>query len=308
MPATPSITLTATLQDVAGSAIGSAANPSKLCIALCGFGALLPRIAGTSLIGRVGPVYLESTSGTFTTFLWGNDVINPSGTYYTISLLDGQGNVVQCAAYQLTGSGTVDLSSLSPIITPAQGSPGITAVFASAPTIQQCSGALDTVNKNFTFSAPASPTPLIAVHAAGIFLTPTNDYSAPTFQGGTTWQVILTSAPQAGPVTVLIFAQANAGSRTVTVAPTVIVAGATADNTLFCNFSASTSFAIPNASTAGLSYELTFIDVSYAAITNNITITCAGGINNGTSFVINSNGGAVTLRSDGSIWRVKSKV
>ena len=114
----PNITLTALLQDIAGHPLGSAANPCKLCIALCGYGPYLPKIAGTSMLARVGPIYLESTNGSFSTPLWGNDVITPSGTYYTVALLDGQGNVVQCAAYTLTGSGTQDLSGILPTIPP----------------------------------------------------------------------------------------------------------------------------------------------------------------------------------------------
>lgn len=119
--ASPGITLNATLQDVTGALTGSAQNPSKIAIALCGYGPFLPRIAGTSMLARVGPIYIESSNGNFTTLLWGNDVITPAGTYYTISLLDGQGNVVQTGAYQFTGTGTYDLSSFPPIAYPGTG-------------------------------------------------------------------------------------------------------------------------------------------------------------------------------------------
>ena len=122
--ATPAITLTATLQDIFGDAGGSVANPVKLCITLCGFGPALPRISGTSLLARVGPTYLESTNGSFSTLIWGNDVITPAGTYYSIEVLDAKGNVVQCAAYELTGSGTFDLSSLTPVVAPGYSLPG----------------------------------------------------------------------------------------------------------------------------------------------------------------------------------------
>lgn len=114
----PAITLTAVLDDLAGNPVGSPANPSKLCIALCNFGPQLPRIAGTTLLAKVGPFFIESIDGTISTKLWGNDVIVPVGTYYTVSVLDGQGNVVQCAAYQITGSGSFDLSNLNPILPP----------------------------------------------------------------------------------------------------------------------------------------------------------------------------------------------
>jgi hypothetical protein len=304
----PSITLTATLQDVTGATVGSAANPSKLCIALCGFGAYLPRVGGTSLIARVGPIYLESTTGTFSTALWGNDAITPAGTYYTIALLDGQGNVVQSGAYQLTGAGTFDLSSLLPITTPSQAALFLSALIGNAPTFQVATGTVNSVNTVFTFTAPQTPTPVLAVFAGGIYQTPVTDYGTPTYSGSNVWSVTLTTAPALGPVSVFLFQQIGSGDRTITVSTTVVVTGANQDHCLYSNLSAPTSQAIPNAGTAGLGYELAFVDVSYTAATNPITITCAGGINAGTSYVLNRNGGAVTLRSDGSVWRVKSVV
>lgn len=119
--ATPAVTLTAKLEDFIGGAVGSVANPAKMCVALCGFGPQLPRIAGTAMIARPGPIYIESIDGNISTPLWGNDVIIPPNTYYTVSLLDGQGNVVQCAAYQFTGAGSFDLSTFPPILHPGQG-------------------------------------------------------------------------------------------------------------------------------------------------------------------------------------------
>lgn len=118
-----SITLTATAQDAFGAAVGTVANPSKLRIALVGFGPQLPRITGTSIIAKPGPIYLSSTNGSFSTPILGNDVITPSGTYYEIALLDGRGNVLQAAAYQLIGAGTQDLSNLAPIFNPGYSLP-----------------------------------------------------------------------------------------------------------------------------------------------------------------------------------------
>jgi hypothetical protein len=124
---TPAITLEAMLQDVSGNALGSAANPAQLRIALCGYGNQLPRIAGTALIAAVGPLYLQVVGGSITAMLWGNDAITPAGTYYDIALLDTSGNVVQSGLYQLTGSGTFQLSSLTPLNPPP---PAIPAPFA----------------------------------------------------------------------------------------------------------------------------------------------------------------------------------
>ncbi len=110
--------MTGKLQDFSGNLIGTPANPAKVCVTLCGYGPQLPSIIGTSMIARPGPIYIESTSGTFSIPLWGNDQIVPGGTYYTVSLLDGQGNVVQCGAFQFTGSGLQDLSNASQILPP----------------------------------------------------------------------------------------------------------------------------------------------------------------------------------------------
>lgn len=57
-----------------------------------------------------------ATSGSISTVIYGNDVITPAGTYYAISLVDAQGNVVQAGIYQLAGSGTQDLSSLTQLL------------------------------------------------------------------------------------------------------------------------------------------------------------------------------------------------
>ncbi len=118
----PAITLVCTLQDFSGNDLGSISDPAALRIALCGFGATLPRVAGTAMLARTGPIFEQTTSGAISVPLYGNDVITPAGTYYDIALLDAAGIVIQSAAYQFTGSGTFELSSLSPYlpVQPAQ--------------------------------------------------------------------------------------------------------------------------------------------------------------------------------------------
>jgi hypothetical protein len=112
----PAITLTATLLDVLGAAAGSVANPAKLRICLCGFGPVLPKIAGTGMLARVGPLDVFSSGATISTLIFGNDVILPAGTYYSIEILDGSDNVVQCGAYKLTGSGPQTLDGQTQIV------------------------------------------------------------------------------------------------------------------------------------------------------------------------------------------------
>jgi hypothetical protein len=114
--ATPNITLTATLDDLVGDAAGSAANPAKLRIALAGYGPALLRIVGTAMVAKPGPYFFFDIGAGISTLLWGNDQVTPAGTYYEIAVLDGDDNVVQCAAYSFTGGPlTIDLSNATPI-------------------------------------------------------------------------------------------------------------------------------------------------------------------------------------------------
>lgn len=309
MPVTPQITLTATLLDVSGNQIGTATQPAYLRIGLCGYGNTLPRIPGTAMVGQVlaFPKDLPYTGAQITVKLWGNDVITPASTFYSISILDQNKNVIQAGAYQFAGTVTVDLSSLSQFQFPGQGtSTGVIAAsFSAVPTIQQASGTVNGVNKVFTFSAGPSPTPFIALYAGGVFQSgTTGDYTL-VYSGGNVWTITFTTAPMFGPIIVFWFPVAGSGESTVTAPRTIVVSGLTADHFLYCNFSAPGTWTIPSAASAGAGYELTFFDISYNASVNNITLS--GAINGGSSYVINTNGGAVTLHSDGTAWRIKSK-
>src|SRR5271165_5083613 len=108
----PAITLTANLQDFSGNPVGSTANPSKLQIALCGFGQTLPRISGTAMLAKVGPFDVQSVNGVISALLlYGTEVITPSGTYYSIAVLDEFSNIVQSGIYSFKGARqTIDLS------------------------------------------------------------------------------------------------------------------------------------------------------------------------------------------------------
>lgn len=174
MTLTPQITLTATLQDLTGTLVATTANPAKLRIALCGYGAQLPCVAGTAVIAKPGPFDIISTDGAISTLIWGNDVIAPAGTFYSITVLDGDDNVLQCGAYQFTGSGTIDLSSAPQIVPPAP--PGIPQLVYRA-----CAGAVP----GTVYTAPGQ---VAAVAYNGVLMPqgaalPTFSY---TLTGGTT--------------------------------------------------------------------------------------------------------------------------
>jgi hypothetical protein len=166
---TPNITLTATLDDLTGAAAGSLANPAKLRIALCGFGPVLPLIAGTAVLARTGPFAVYSTGAAISTQLWGNDQITPANTYYSIEILDGEDNVVQCGAYQFTGGGSIDLSNAPQIVPPYGFSLGALRTMV-------CSN----IVPGTTFQAPGQ---VVSVYYNGVLLRPTIDY---TISGGGT--------------------------------------------------------------------------------------------------------------------------
>ena len=123
MPAAPTFTLTATLEDITGQPAGSTANPAKLQIMLCNFGLYLPAVPGNNNQTKIF-IEILSTGAQISVPLWGNDDISPTGTYYAITVIDGLGRVVQSGAYLITGSGTHDLSTLTQLIpTPAPPAP-----------------------------------------------------------------------------------------------------------------------------------------------------------------------------------------
>lgn len=159
MSVTPQITLTATLLDYSGNEQGSATQPAWLRIALCGFGPYLPAIPGTANLAKVSSWFVDIpyTGSQITVALWGNDVINPlNQTYYAISVLDTNKNVLQTGNYQFTGMQTIDLSSAAQII-PGQ-LPGIDQLVDEI-----CDGAVP----GTTYTAPGQ---VIAVFYNGVKL------------------------------------------------------------------------------------------------------------------------------------------
>lgn len=116
MPATPNITLTATLDDTSGSAD----NGAGLRITLCNYGLAVPRVVGTAMLAKVKQLVI-SPNGVFSLPLWANDQISPTGTFYEIAMLDDARNVVQAGMYRFTGAGTVDLSTATQIFNGGSG-------------------------------------------------------------------------------------------------------------------------------------------------------------------------------------------
>lgn len=171
MPLTPQITLTITLDDYSGNEIGSSGSPAYVRVALCGYGPILPCIPGTAMVAKVAswPGDIPYIGSPITLLLWGNDVISPATTYYTISILDAKNNVLQTAAYVFTGTVSADLSTISPsfpppVVVPVVEYELVTIPFSSMP-IFDCllvQGPITfdlTLTGNVVFSTLQSPSP-----------------------------------------------------------------------------------------------------------------------------------------------------
>ena len=111
---TPQITLTTNLESI----LAGAAENGFLEITLCGFGPVPPTVEDELMIADAGVPQLVGPGNNPSVALFGNDVIEPAGTFYMIAVLDANRNVIQAANYILTGDGTQNLASLTPVINP----------------------------------------------------------------------------------------------------------------------------------------------------------------------------------------------
>jgi len=128
-PVTPNITVFGNLINNFGQAVAG----GSLVITLAGFGSTNPVIFGTSMLAQITTTVTADSNGNFNFLIYGNDVITPA-TYYTISVLDSNGDVVQTTAYQFVGVMNVNIAALVPynpagwsLFTPAD------AVFIAGP-------------------------------------------------------------------------------------------------------------------------------------------------------------------------------
>lgn len=115
------LTIAATLKDATGQPIQN----GRLRITLGGYGAIIPRVAGSNIIASTAPVELQAdASGVIAaTAITGNDAITPAGTFYTVQVLDAKQNPVQANDYQFNGAAALDLSNLAPYNPPPQAVP-----------------------------------------------------------------------------------------------------------------------------------------------------------------------------------------
>lgn len=100
---------------------GELDNAATVDFALCGYGSQNPRTqtggaAGTfsnpALLG-IG-VNNELGGEPISVELVGNDTISPPGTYYTVTMRNGNGDILQCNAYIFLDGQTYDLGKINP--------------------------------------------------------------------------------------------------------------------------------------------------------------------------------------------------
>lgn len=106
-------TVSGNLQTLTGGAL--AQGQGKVIFQLANFGAgAVPRIIGTSLLPITLYTAQTDSTGGFSVSIWGNDNIDPSGTYYGVTFMDSLGNQVGPVAFSIVGS-TLNLNSATPL-------------------------------------------------------------------------------------------------------------------------------------------------------------------------------------------------
>jgi len=161
MTTTPAITLTATPLTI----IGGADTPGYMRVTLCGYGPIIPCVPGSGELADAGVPQIVgpqdiSPETPLSVLLYGNDVITPQGTFYEVAILDQNQEVVQANNYMFSGSGTFDISELTPML-PPYGFP------IQAMRYLKCDGSV--IGGNRTFTAPG---PVIAAAYNGVLIAP----------------------------------------------------------------------------------------------------------------------------------------
>jgi hypothetical protein len=105
-------TVTGTLKNVL-----EVTEVGQVTVQLCGYGSSVPRANGIALYGSVSTQPTDIPipgTGAFTFTVTGNDEIVPAGTYYTVTIADDNGDIVQVNAYLFLGNNTYDLNVIDP--------------------------------------------------------------------------------------------------------------------------------------------------------------------------------------------------
>jgi hypothetical protein len=109
--------------DITGTLAPPVDNPTPggtpvngtLDVQLCGFGSQVPRSPGYGILGRITEQNVPvDADGEFEFSVVPNDEIEPEGTYYTVTVKDGNGDIAQVNAYLFIGDGPFDLNDYPP--------------------------------------------------------------------------------------------------------------------------------------------------------------------------------------------------
>ena len=91
---------------------------STLDFALCGYGSQIPRAIGSDdSVGTFSDATIDGVQGEapfFSIQLIGNDLIAPAGTYYTVTIRNENGDILQVNAYRFLDGHTYDLDYTDP--------------------------------------------------------------------------------------------------------------------------------------------------------------------------------------------------
>lgn len=105
-------TITATLASITGED----QEPGSIDVALCNYGSRVPVVPGTAVFDSATVQNIEADDTGVVSFdVTGNNLIQPPGTYYTVTVRDANGDIVQVNAYRFADGTDYDLSNTEPV-------------------------------------------------------------------------------------------------------------------------------------------------------------------------------------------------
>lgn len=213
----PNVTITGVLDASSG-----AVEAGWVTFTLVNYGLNVPKVTGTAIVVDLQMKAQANGSGAFSQVLWGNNQISPANTYYAVQFFSALGNPSEVQIYSFVGSGTFDISTLTPvppnpvpIITPVG---GLMQLTFNVPTQFTITGSpatgngvltlgLQTQSANTVFAGPATGSP-----------------ATPTFRALTSTDLAVFVAPGATNDLILnvggVFATATAAGNVLQFLPT----------------------------------------------------------------------------------------
>lgn len=142
MSASPGVTITGTITDLAGNGA-----QGTVVFTLCNQGAVIPAISGVGEIGNLVYTVNAASNGTWSVTLWGNyQFSNAPNSFYEVSVFgtdtNGMTGIVpsSTAAYQFNAGGSFDISTVTPYASKQSFPTGFTPVLLNPITTQTITG------------------------------------------------------------------------------------------------------------------------------------------------------------------------